>query len=264
MKIRRFALLGLILVLAVLCLPACGGSDGGDAAADEGAIEVVDSYLDVDEETGNYTVAVIVQNNSDTTISESMLESTAYDKDGNVIKPAEDSEGTMAFYPSFGVLQPGEKGAWIETNEYSDGATIWGIYTEIPDRLEWKVSDMVKGDGKEPSGLSVAGSEFIASNTNDAGETIDTFSLTLQNDSDLDYTFPSWTQPCPADNGDMICDMIAICRDESGKICGAAMVAPDPGTQISIPAGGSAAYDFSGKHFDGEPEFYLNMNFWRK
>ena len=150
MKIRRFALLGLILVLAVLCLPACGGSDGGDAAADEGAIEVVDSYLDVDEETGNYTVAVIVQNNSDTTISESMLESTAYDKDGNVIKPAEDSEGTMAFYPSFGVLQPGEKGAWIETNEYSDGATIWGIYTGIPDRLEWKVSDIVKGDGKEP------------------------------------------------------------------------------------------------------------------
>ena len=263
MKIRRFALLGLILVLAVLCLPACGGSDGGDAAADEGAIEVVDSYLDVDEETGNYTVAVIVQNNSDTTISESMLESTAYDKDGNVIKPAEDSEGTMAFYPSFGVLQPGEKGAWIETNEYSDGATIWSIYSEIPDRLEWKVTEILTGSGQEPSGLSAAGAEVTASKTTDSGDIVDTLAVTLQNDSDMDYTFSSWSAPCSVVGGDLICDAVAVFRDESGKICGAAVYAPDPAAPVSIPAGGSASYDFYGTHFDGVPELYLNKHFWR-
>ena len=98
----------LMLALMVFFIPACGDSESNEGS---GSVEVVDSYLDVDEETGDYTVALIVQNNGDTTVSESSLESTAYDKDGNVIKPAEDSEGTMAFYPSFGVLQPGEKGA---------------------------------------------------------------------------------------------------------------------------------------------------------
>lgn len=266
MKIRRFALLGLMLVLALFCLPACEGSDGGDAAADEGMLEVVDSYLDVDEETGNYKVAVIVQNNSDKTIAESMLESTAYDKDGNVITPAEDSEGTMSFYPMFGVLHPGQKGAWYETTEYSDGATIQSIYTEIPDRLEWRVTDIEKGTGKEPSGLSVAGNEFIASNTNDAGETVDAVTLTLQNDSDIDYTFPSWTQSFNTEDGDVLLEMVAIYRDENGNICGVDSAEPDEGMQISIPAQGSAAYDFYSRRpiQGGEPEFYMNINFWRE
>lgn len=260
MRFRRSLILMILLALMVFFIPACGDSGSNEGS---GSVEVVDSYLDVDEETGDYTVAVIVQNNGDATVAEASLESTAYDKDGNVIKPAEDSEGTMAFYPSFGVLQPGEKGAWIEINEYSDGATIWSIYTEVPDRLEWEVTEILTGSGQEPSGLSAAGAEITASNTTDSGDIVDTLAVTLQNDSDMDYTFSNWSAPYSAGGGDLICDAVAVFRDESGKICGAAAFAPDPGTPVSIPAGGSASYDFYGTHFDGVPELYLNKHFWR-
>lgn len=250
------------LVLAALFMPACGG---GKPAADPdvSTVEITDSALIVDRDTGDYTAVVIVQNNGDSAVDDITVEGTALDKDGGTIQPASDAEGLIGLSPYFGTVQPGERDAWIETSQpFGNGSTILGVFEDIPDTIDWKVTGVRAAKMKKSMGLSITGFEAGEAVTDEDGAVSASYTVTIQNSGDSDCEFSPGTQFCTTDQGDVWVRMIAVYRDGEGKIRGATELIPAAGENMSCAAGESSTFKCfnAGPYFDDpNPELYLSV-----
>ena len=256
---RKVIAVVLTLIMTLVLLPSCGGSVTPED------IEVVEDALIVDKDTGDYTAVVIAKNNGTATAREVDMEGTALDKDGNVIPSMSDAEGTICLMPYFGTLAPGEQGVWFEsTIPFGEGATIYGIYQDIPASIEWKVTETPRAKIKGSAGVEITGVEAGEAYTDSSGLLTTDYSITLQNNGKIDYKPGSGDRMPDTKYGQAWIRIVCLYRDANGNIAGASELTPDSGEDLSLAPGESKTTKWTnvGQYYpDIEPELYINVTF---
>lgn len=239
---RKFNLIIVAILITVTVLAFTGCSiDKLKSAVKEGA-DILESAYFYDEDTGTYEVVCILENNTMSPLQSGLLESRAFDKDGNRINTvvADGLDGGLCI--GYNWLATGEKTAAMLTNagwEDEEGYDILDHYKEAPDSLEWVESaGMTRKDPNlKPHGLSIKACEYDASKDGWYGDD-SVYNVTLHNDSEADYVFNADEFCYETDSIKFSFKIVAVYRNAEGEIKDAELIEyTGNNTPSVIPAG---------------------------
>ena len=250
----------LTLIVTVSLLPSCGGNVTPED------IEIVEEAFIADKDTGDYTAILVIKNNADVAVQDPILEGTALDKDGNAIEQLADAEGFLSIIPSFGTVQPGEQDVWYESNvAQNTGVTIYDIYADFPEKMEWEVTEVTPSRVKEPAGLEITGSVAGEPYTDmDGYPTVD-YEITLQNNGNIGYTYdPEYMLAPKTKYGNALVRIICLYRDDNGNIAGASELVAKDSQAVCLEPGESSTTTWTNigqYHPELKPELHVSVTF---
>lgn len=245
---KKLAAIGLILIM-MFAVSACSGEN--DTSTSDGTFEILESAYLVDKDSGDYSIVVIVENNSGNPIKEAICLETAFDEDGKKL----DSDGISAA-ATFLWLCDGEKEAYMYNTADVPGSSILDHYETLPDRLEWKAEQATPDPDLTPLGISIG--DCVMVEDYDTGAD---YEITIRNDSETDYHYDAQSMKYLTDVADFNFEVAAVYRDSEGTIKDAVQMNPRPDLQKDLPAGSETSLTFYSNHVcrddDLTPEYYL-------
>ena len=257
---KRASVVAALVCITVMLFTGCDSIKSIKSLVGNEA-EILESAYFYDEDTCAYRTAVIIQNNTLNPIKMGFVKAKAYDENGEQIDQVKDEHGYYALLVSYYWLGNGEKTAVIKTNdgiagnEDAEFSSILDHYTAVPATLEWEVESGSRQDPNLlPHGLSVTGVEppYCSQCT-----------VTIHNDSENDYTSDDGSSEFTGDGKQFSFDIVAIYRDEEGKICDAQQLIEYGDSECNIPAGSDAQLSFYANHTVSDesltPEYYISI-----
>lgn len=245
---KKLVVIGLIFMM-LLVVSACSG-EGGSLGSD-GKFDIVESAYLVDKDSGDYSVVVIVENNTGSTIKEALCLETGFDENGKKL-----NSGGIHAAASFAWISDGEKEAYMYTTADVPDLNILEHYEALPDKLEWKVTEAKADHDLTPLGISIGECSMVE----DYDEGAD-YEITIRNDSETDYHYDAQSMYYQTDVMDFNFEVVAVFRDSEGNLRDAVMMNPRPNLQKDLPAGSETNMTFYSNHVcrdeDLTPEYYL-------
>lgn len=257
---KRASVVTALVCIAVMLCTGCDSIKGIKSIVGNEA-EILESAYFYDEDTDAYRTVIIIQNNTLNPIKMGFVKAKAYDENGEQIDQVKDEHGYYALLIPYCWLGNGEKTAVIKTNdgiagnEDAEFSSILDHYTAVPATLEWEAESNSRQDPNLlPHGLSVTGVEPPYNSQ---------CTVTVHNDSENDYTSDEGSFEFTGDGKQFSFCIVAIYRDDEGKICDVQQLILHGDSDYNIPAGGDAQLSCYANHTVNDesltPEYYISI-----
>lgn len=235
--------------MMIFVLSACSGA--GSSLGSDGTFDITESAYLVDKDSDDYSVVVIVENNTGSTIKEAQCQETGFDETGKKL-----NSGGIHAAASFAWISDGEKEAYMFTTADVPGLNLLEHYESLPDKLEWRVTEAKADHDLTPLGITVEDCVIV-----DDYDTGADYEITIRNDSERDYQYDAESMYYQTDLMDFNFEVVAVFRDSEGNIKDAVMMNPRPNLQKDLPADSETSMTFYSNHIcrddDLTPEYYL-------